>query len=348
MFPTDNQISQVIEELLAQNTVAGVAVAVTDRNGLRYCRAFGSENIEYPTVPNHTDALYRVASITKITVSIAIQQLAEQGLLSLDDLVKTHLPNLTLSRPKAEKQLTIKHLLTHTGGFVCEDWLEEGPCDETAFEKTILDSVAVRPMHALPCENVYCYSNAGYNLLALLISKILGQPFSKVMNERVLQPLGMEKSTFELPVAATHPISQPHRTDKNGNLYTVHRQRMNSVYYGAGGLYSNVHDLCAVARLFLNNGVNDRGERVLAEESIGAMLKKQCRRNVYEHYGYGIMTREKDGLFLQGHTGNYDPYNSSLFFNLESGYGVSTLINTAGCEALRYDIPERIFSMLNQ
>ena len=226
--------------------------------------------------------------------------------------------------------------------------MAEGPRDESAFEESILDSVKQLPMHALPSQGVYCYSNAGYNLLALIAVKVTGQPFSKLMQERVLKPLGMKRSTFDFLVAASYPLSQPHDLDENGNLRALHRHRMNTIYHGAGGLFSNASDLCALARFFLNNGVTDEGKRLLPEARVNQILKKRVRRDGYEHYGYGMFIREKDGRCLFGHTGNYDPYNSSVFFDLKSGYGVAVLINTIGCESLRYTIPECIFALLDE
>lgn len=99
----------------------------------------------------------------------------------------------------------------------------------------------------------------------------------------------------------------------------------------------------------MNDAHTDSGEQLLTQVSLTQMLDKYHRRPNRPQcfYGVAFMQEEYNGGWICGHTGNYDPYNCSIFADREKGYGVVTLANTDMTE-LRYDIPKMILDMLSK
>lgn len=110
-------LSQKLDNIRIDRNIAGMTVAVTDREKILYMQAFGVDNMDRPHIKAEPDSVYRIASVTKMFTGTLIMQLSEQGKLNIDDPVKKYLPWLKLRKSKATETLTIKHLLTHTGGF---------------------------------------------------------------------------------------------------------------------------------------------------------------------------------------------------------------------------------------
>jgi CubicO group peptidase (beta-lactamase class C family) len=120
-----------------------------------------------------------------------------------------------------------------------------------------------------------------------------------------------------------------------------HDLQENAIRHAAGGLFSNADDLCRLARLILNDGVTDRGERIVSAETVALM------RTPHSSGGNGLTMRSFDGgdRHLYGHLGSAPPYALSLMTDQQSGYGVIALINTQE-DDLRENIPKKIFEFL--
>ena len=318
-------LTEKIEEIRIKNNIAGMSVAVTDVNGTIYKKGFGVENALRPEVPTYPDAMYKIASMTKPITSAVILRLCQEGVLALDTPIKQYLPCLKLSRPEAEATMTLRHLLTHTSGLFVDGYLPEGTRDESGIDDAIRKTLPTLPMDALPGENVYAYSNWGYNLAACVATTVTGKSLTELYKQYILTPAGMDRTTFDFHVAATYPLSLPHK-----ELQVIHHQRINMAYSGGGGLYSCAEDMCKWARCLLRGGVTDSGERLLTEESFADMCHKHTPRTTDpgSFYGLGMFVRPYKDRYIYGHNGNYDPYNSSIFVDHKTGLGIVVLMNS--------------------
>ena len=339
-------LTEKIEEIRCKNNIAGMSVAVTDLEGAIYKKGFGFENALRPEVPAYPDAMYKIASMTKTVTAAVILRLCQEGKLDLDTPIRQYLPWLKLSRPEAEETMNLRHLLTHTSGLFVDGYLPEGTRDESGIDEALKETLPTLPMNALPGENVYGYSNWGYNLIACVATTVTGKALTDLYKEYILDPLGMDKTTFDFQVAATYPLSLPHRLNKDGKIEVIHHQRINMAYAGGGGLYSCAEDMCKWARFLLRGGVTDAGERLLTEESFADMCSKHILREeaTGTYYGYGIFVKPFADRCIYGHTGNYDPYNSSIFIDRKTGLGVTVLVNT-NASNVRLEIVEKVFAM---
>src|SRR5215216_2024228 len=200
---------KAIPDLMRKYKIPGGAVAVVRDGKLIYARGFGYADVENKT-PVQPDALFRLASVSKPITSVAIMKLVEDGKLKLDDRVApfiAHLapaPGATVD-PRWE-QITIRHLLNHTGG-----WDREkpnggfDPIDRPAIAAAAVNAPApassetlIRYMKGMPLDfnpgEAHVYSNFGYIILGRVIERVSGMPYEEYVRARVLQPVGANRT----------------------------------------------------------------------------------------------------------------------------------------------------------
>ena len=330
-------IRQFLKETLKNEKIAGMAVAITDADKIIFAEGFGVESIERPEVGVTPKSLFRIASITKVVTGMTILSLAEEGKLSLNTRVKDILPWLTLTDKNTEENVTLEHLLSHTAGFPAE-YTPEGPREESALEPSLQAGLPDLQMQ-FPLGEGYLYSNWGIRLASLVAEKVTGKYFTQLAQERVLQPLGMNMTTFDLHTAATYPICLPH-TEENGKFSVFHTLQENAARQAAGGLYSNAEDLCRLARCLLNDG-----EKVLS--SAQEMKIPRGKPKGFDSYGITLFGHEGENGQVYFHPGSAPPYATSLYIHPDSGLGIITLMNTQR-DTLRHTIPNTILKMLNK
>jgi len=199
----------IIPELMRKYAIPGGAVAVMHDGKLIYARGFGYADVENKT-PVQPDALFRIASVSKPITSAAIMKLVEEGRLRLDDRVAPLIAHLTPAPgatvdPRWE-QITIRHLLNHTGG-----WDREkpnggfDPIDRPAIAAAAVNAPApassetlIRYMKGMPLDfnpgEKWAYSNFGYIILGRVIERVSGMPYAQYVRTRVLQPVGANRT----------------------------------------------------------------------------------------------------------------------------------------------------------
>ena len=332
-------VKRYLEETLINEKIAGMAVAITDRDKIIFAEGFGVESVERPEVAVTSKSLFRIASITKVVTGMTILSLVEEGKLSLDTRVKVVLPWLTLTDKNTEENVTLEHLLSHTAGFPAE-YTPEGSREESALEPSLQAGLPDLQME-FPLGQGYLYSNWGIRLASLVAEKVTGKFFTQLAYERVLQPLGMGRTTFDLHVAATYSICLPH-TEENGAFRVFHNLQENAARQAAGGLYSNAEDLCRLARCLLNDG-----EKVLQKASVDEMKAPRGKPKAYDSYGITLFGHNGENGQVYFHPGSAPPYATSLYIHPASGLGIVTLMNTQRSD-LRHTIPNAILQMLNQ
>jgi CubicO group peptidase (beta-lactamase class C family) len=185
-------LDTLLEELAKKDLFSGV-VEVARGGKPAYRRAFGLANREW-NVPNRPDTLFNVGSIDKTFTQIAIQLLAKEGRIRLDDTVSRVLPDY---RGPGADRITIRQLLNHTSGmgdFFNENW-QKTPRNRLRSLADYRPLFENEPLQSEPGARQK-YSNAGYVLLGLVVEKVSGKPFDAFLKERVFDPLGMKNTGF--------------------------------------------------------------------------------------------------------------------------------------------------------
>ncbi|RCS75189.1 serine hydrolase [Brachybacterium alimentarium] len=238
---------------------AGASLLVASQAGIAYEHADGyalrwkdaSEELpEDQWIPARTDTIYDLASISKIFTATSLMQLVEQGRLSLEDTVASHLPSFA---ENGKEQVTLQHLLTHVGGLPAFINLYSAFPDIPSRLDAVL---AVEPDNPPGVE--YVYSDLGLITLGLIIEKLSGQSLDEYVREHITEPLGMADTMYNPPSALKDRIAATEYIDFYGYLVHGHVHDENAYSLGGvaghAGVFSTARDLAVFAQMFLGGG----------------------------------------------------------------------------------------------
>ncbi|MEO6397957.1 MAG: serine hydrolase domain-containing protein, partial [Tepidiformaceae bacterium] len=203
--PLPPEVAAIARSEMERRTVPGLAVAVL-HDGAVYAEGFGVTNIEHP-LPVDADTLFQIGSTSKTFTATALMQLVEEGLLELDAKVRDYLPTFELQSDEDAERLTVRHLVSHHGGFVGDYFRDTGRGDDALGK--IVAKMANSPQ-LLPAGTAFSYSNAGFYVLGQIIATLRGIPFESVIRERIFEPLGMAHSTYFAEEAIVHAVAAGH------------------------------------------------------------------------------------------------------------------------------------------
>jgi methyl acetate hydrolase len=281
--------TEAIADLLRRATdagdVPGVVAAAATAEGPIFAAGFGVRDTESGTTMT-ADTVVWIASMTKAVTSACAMQLVEQGRLSLDAPIATVLPELdkvqvlegfapdgTPRMRPARRPITLRHLLTHTAGFVYEIWNPEmGRYLETTGTPGIIscqNAALSIPLSFDPGER-WDYG-IGIDWAGKAVEAVSGQKLGEYMQQNLLQPLGMQDTGFKLGAAQRQRLAKVHNRTPAGFVATdLELPQEPEFEMGGGGLYSTVSDYLRFTRMIMNNGMLD-GARVLAPGTVAAM-----------------------------------------------------------------------------
>ena len=206
-LPANTEIDRFVRAELALNSVPGLALAVVERGEIRLVRAYGIQSVESGQ-PLTVNTPMGLASLSKALTALAILRLEQEGRIERGAGAAEILPRLTGAN---WADVTLNHLLQHRSGLRrSHDFLL--PCcgspDELASEVAI-ERLNNAHLEGLPGESV-SYANSNYVLLAAIIERVSGVPFSAYMQQRVFRPLGMQQTSIEGARPSTEVAALPH------------------------------------------------------------------------------------------------------------------------------------------
>ncbi|RSN21697.1 serine hydrolase [Amycolatopsis sp. WAC 04169] len=253
---------------------------------VRYADAKGTELPPEQQVPMRADTIFDMASISKLFTSIAVMQLAEAGKLDISAPVVRYLPEFGVNGKEA---VTVQQLLTHVSGFAATPLpsLWEGYPDIPSRRKAVLDS----PLKNAP-GSTYLYSDINLLTLGFLVEKVAGAPLDKVVQDRIAAPLGLVDTGYNPPaaklarVAATEYAAKPPRGLVRGEVHDENAWSLGGVA-GHAGVFSTAADMAVLAQTILNGGAY-RGQRILREETVRAMLTNYNHKFPDNAHGLGF------------------------------------------------------------
>lgn len=302
------RMDQVVQSYVGNGTFAG-SVLVARGSDVIVSKGYGLANVEW-NIPSSPSARFRVASITKQFTAAAILLLEERGLLKIDDLVKTHLPEA----PATWDRMTLFHLLTHTAGF---PGLQSQPTGRQAPVESADGTVAgfvtalmQRPLESQPGER-FNYTSSGYLVLGHLIQKLTGKSYETFLRENIFTPLGMKDSALDSPSVIARRAGS-YTVTPNGLVNTSASDRI--VPNTGAGLYSTTEDL-----MRWQNGLY--GGKVISKASLQKMTTP-----FKDDYGLGVYIRTVDGRRAATHGGGAPPFANLTYF-FDRGVSVVVLGN---------------------
>lgn len=296
------------------------------RNGEFVFRgAYGMANLDHG-VPLTADSMFRMASVSKQFTVAAVLVAEAQGLLSLEDSLRKHFPDL----PDWADPVRIRHLVHHTSGI--RDYLVVMSLRGFGDDAHYTDADVLAALRRLERLNFdpgaeYLYSNSGYWLLAELIPRVSGQTLREFATEHLLGPVGMTNSHFHdryrevVPGRATGYRPRP---EAEGGGFEVDATTLEMV--GDGGLMTSVNELAHWERMFLDPAA-------LGPELVARLLEPgRFRDGSVQDYAGGLVLGRYRGLATVSHGGSWVGFRTYALRFPEHAFAVFVLCNAASAD----------------
>jgi CubicO group peptidase (beta-lactamase class C family) len=290
-----DRLDQYVTRRMETTGTPGMALALFDRERCVRVSTYGVSELETPT-PVKPDSLFEIGSITKSFVAVAVVQAAERGFLDLHAPVTDYLSWFRVQSKFAP--ITIHHLLTHSAGIV--GIIDRSP-DTRGAVWALRETEAAWP----PGAHFY-YSDAGYQVLGLVLEEALGRPFTEVIRANIFDPLEMASSE----PALTHTM-RPRMAKGYRSLYDDRPYHSSHPLTPAPWIETNAGDCCIAStaedmtkygRLLLNRGQGPNGV-LLSDASYGLLIHQPLTTDYGFSYGYGLEVRQRENFTHIGHGG---------------------------------------------
>ena len=334
------RLDDVIQHHVDQKQLAGAVMYIARDGEVAHLKAFGLQDAEAGKAME-TDAIVRIASMSKAVTTVAIMMLYEEGRFQLKDPLSKFLPafansvvaeappagspaGLKFVTVKAKRPIQIRDLLTHTAGLtygnggLAEELYEKANMtgwyfadrDETIGEA--IDRLATLPLHGHPGESwQYGFST---DVLGRLVEVVSGQPLDRFIEERICRPLGMKDTSFFLPLEKVGRLANVYGIE--GGKLVLKENVANSDYVhgprkcfsGGAGLLSTIGDYGRLLQMLLNGGELD-GVRLLSPKTVELMHANHTgdkyARDTHA-FGLGFWVNDDPGYYGElGSTGAY-------------------------------------------
>lgn len=267
------------------------------------------------------DTVYRIASMTKSFTAAAVLALRDDGLLSLDDPVARLAPELgPIVGPTSDAPpVRVRHLLSMASGLATDDAWADRHLDIDAGGLDGLIATGAR--FAVATGTAFEYSNLGYGLIGRIVERVTGTRLQQVVTERLLEPLGLERTTWTRPAHSDQ--AAPHRTEGTGAVADGQEPLGDGAIAPMGGLWSTVADLARWVA-WLDDATPPRdgtdagplrrsSRREMQEIHRYAGIKRVAGLDAPTGYGFGLMVRDDPRLGrVVSHSGGLPGYGSNM------------------------------------
>ena len=285
------KIDQYISAYVEMDQFSG-SVLVSKDGKILFKKSYGMANYEL-NVPNTTKTKFRLASLTKSFTAIAIMQLQEKGLLTVEDFLNKYIPDF-----KNGGKITIHHLLTHTSGIPNFTVVENFETRVTPYTLTeIINKFKDKSLEFTPGEK-FKYSNAGYYLLGYIIEQVSKKEYGSYIKQHILTPLKMSNSGYDYNEIIIKNRASGYKM-QNGELINADYIYMKNVH-ASGGLFSTVEDMFLFDQALYS-------EKLLTKNSLNKIFTP-----FKSNYGYGWGIAEIHGKKFIGHNGNMDGFQTNI------------------------------------
>jgi CubicO group peptidase (beta-lactamase class C family) len=307
-----HRIHEAIQRHIDAGEISGAVTLVARRGRLVHFEAHGLMDIESKR-PMQKDAIFRIASMSKPITGVAVMMMLEEGKLRLNDPVSKFLPEFKDSKVAvakgnsgdsytvpADRELTIRDLLTHTNGLMTGGLGSKSgpprpaPGDTLA---TYVPKLAAVPLDFQPGTQ-WAYSGlAAPDTLSRIVELVSGQSYDEFLQTRMFQPLGMKDTFFYPPDDRRPRLATLYRKSPNG-LQRAENQdgfSLKTYFSGGGGLMSTAQDYLQFAQMLLNGGelhgqrlLSPRTVDLMASNHVGEMFNGKLGRPAHG-MGYGLL-----------------------------------------------------------
>ncbi len=335
-------ITRAVQADIDSGRIPGAVMLICHHDKLVYETALGMQNAA-DGVPMAIDTIFRIYSMTKPIVSVAVMMLVEEGRLLISQPVSKYLPELgqprvgvqgadakgqpVLETVAAHREMTVHDLLRHTSGLTYgifgASMVKSTYADAGVERRDVTNTELVKRLANVPLAYqpgaVWEYSRST-DVLGALVERISGMALDDFLEQRILGPLGMKDSGFWVPAAQQHRVAEAHDKDPDTGLpiKLIDVRRKPDFLSGGGGMVSTAHDYLRFARMLANRGTLD-GVRILSRKTVqymtsdhlgdlpGARMTPDFLPGPGYGFGLGFAVRIAGGdAIVPGSTGDYN------------------------------------------
>lgn len=343
-----------VNKEIQERKMAGAAYLIYHQGKVQRMKAFGEADIASHK-SMETNSLFRLASMTKPIATLALLLLQEDGLLNMNDRLDTYLPAFAnpqvlvkqdtllgvpiLQTEAAKNPILLRHLLTHTAGFASQYGGTLGGLYEATYTNPYANDIAhfteqlaTLPLNHEPGEG-WIYGPS-INVVGRVVEVVSGIPFQDFVQQRILDPLGMQSTTFFLKEEDAGRLTSLYAPDGKSGLLLVDPGNESSVkitgskvyFSGSGGLISSLEDYLTFCLMILNDG-KYQGKQIAKSQTIALMKTDQVPLSINAHYfdeggqlaegftfGYQIVRKETSKTLKQKGTIGWSGATGPIFF----------------------------------
>ncbi|HKE59124.1 MAG TPA: serine hydrolase domain-containing protein [Pyrinomonadaceae bacterium] len=310
-----NKVDAFVESEMQKQRIPGVSLAVVQEGRIVLAKGYGYANLEHQ-VPVKPETIFQSGSMGKQFTATAVMMLVEEGKINLDEKISKYLGDV----PEAWRDITVRHLLTHTSGLT--DYPDDFDFRRDYTEEELLKRAQAITPAFKPGEK-WQYSNLGYVTLGILIHKVSGKFYGDLLQERIFKPLGMTTARIisEADIIPNRAAGYHFVKNELKNQDWV-SPTLNTTADGA--LYFTVLDLAKWdAALY--------GEKVLQQASLKQMWTPvRLNNNRTSDYGFGWSLSQINGHRLIEHGGAWQGFTSYIARYADDKLTVIVFDNLAG------------------
>ena len=315
-------VDSAVKDIFKKQPVASITIGIKKDGKILFEKAYGLANVELNT-PATVHSVYYLNSISKMFTAIAVLQLVEQGKLSLDDEIGKWLQGYD----SVKTHLTIRQLLSHSSGlkdYEEQDWKDNYKSFTLTTQQWM--DLAKKPPLAFQPGTSHGYSNAGFDILAMIVEKASAEQFPGYIKKHITQPAGLkETGHFLAQIIVPHQVSlydviqnKLYRADEWGNDA-----------YGSGQIHSTIDDV-----LKFQDALN---KNLLLKASSIQQMRQPLTINGQEYaYGFGTRIVKFPSHTGYGHTGSGGGSTSVLHYFPGDDLTIAVLMNSESYDNSKY------------
>ena len=320
-----NEIEAKVDKIFepwSKPDIPGAAVAIVQDGRPLLVKGFGCADLEHNT-PIMPETPFNAASLAKQFTAFAVLMLETQGKLSLDENVRTYLPEF----PDFGREFTVRHLLYHTSGL--RDWgglmlMSGNRMDDVFTSPAILKLIFKQQELNFEPGKEFAYSNAGYNVLAEIVARTCGQSFKKWTRVNIFILVGMERTAYKDDIRELIPGSaQSYIRSGDGNFL---RALDNEAAPGPGSLFVSIEDMASWMSAL-------QTETVGTPEIWAKMFERGKLADGRDlPYAAGFIVGNYKRLPIFHHSGRWAGYRSEMVYFPKQSFAVAVLTNNSSID----------------
>ncbi len=318
-----------IKTALANRQAPGAAVAIVKDTSIIFLKGYGLRDTKKPDSVD-TRTVFRLGSVSKSLTATLAAVLVNENSIHWDDRVIIYLTDFRLKSEEATKNLTLRHLLSHTIGLPYHAYTIM--VDDNAPYDTLVDHLKDLDLVGKPGE-LYSYQNVGFSLIGNVIEKATGKKLEDVFSEKLFKPLGMKDASASYEkIIADDNVAKPH--------FFTNPISISPAYYSvvpAGGLNASIQDMGMWLKALMGNQPS-----ILPQERLNEIFEPQVRaiarnhnfwrwkrvRKSYYGLGWRVITFSNDTILYHG--GYVNNYRCEVALNRKKKIAIALLVNSPG------------------